>query len=354
MKIDRVELFPVRLPLTMTFHTPTAIVRSRDLAVLRLTDDQGYEGLGEITPYPDPQSDTLADLIAAFEFSARPALEDGQFADFDLPGPVLSAIDVALIDMAARRDNIRVADMIGIDVDECVPVNATITSPEPDEVSAQVQAAVEAGYKTLKLKVALSDHDEVRLAALRGAVGFEPILRLDANGGWRTTEAIEKIEAYSEYGLELVEQPVDPVDLASMHRVRDASMIPIIADEGVRTVEDLDLHVANTACDGVAIKLSQVGGITKASLLADNAERAGLLTFVTSTIDGPVGLAAGLHLAAARADFSLANGLATGGLFAETYASGLPAVCDGAMTLSDEPGLGIVVDEDALAELAIN
>jgi L-alanine-DL-glutamate epimerase-like enolase superfamily enzyme len=354
MKIDRVELFPVRLPLRRPFHTSTATVHSRDLAVLRLTDDQGVEGLGEITPYPDPRADTLADLIAAFEFGARPALEDGQFAEFDLPGPVLAAIDVALIDMAARRDNVRVADMIGIDVDERVPVNATITSPEPEEVSALAKAAVDAGFTTLKMKVALSEHDELRLAALRGAVGFEPILRLDANGGWRTTEAIEKIESFSEYGLELVEQPVDPDDLSSMHRVRDASMVPIVADEGVRTVEDLDLHIANTSCDGVAIKLSQVGGITKASLLADNAERAGLLTFVTSTIDGPIGLAAGLHLAAARADFSLANGLATGGLFEETYASGLPSVESGSMTLTDRPGLGIIVDEDALADLAIS
>jgi L-alanine-DL-glutamate epimerase-like enolase superfamily enzyme len=214
--------------------------------------------------------------------------------------------------------------------------------------------AIDSGFQTVKLKVGFASDDRWRVEALREAIGFETLMRLDANGAWYTGEAIDLISELSEFGLELIEQPVAPDDLAAMHRVRDASLVPIVADEGVRTVEDLDLHVANGACDGVAIKLAQVGGITGASVLAGNAARAGLLTFVTSTLDGPVGLAAGLHFAAARSDFSVANGLATGGLFEETYASGLPQVVDGKLELSDAPGLGIELDEDALNELAIS
>ncbi|MBJ7459121.1 MAG: mandelate racemase/muconate lactonizing enzyme family protein [Thermoleophilaceae bacterium] len=360
MKIDRVELFALRLPLRSPFHSGGTTTDFRDLGVLRLTDEDGRTGVGEITPYPDPVAPPLDDLIAAFESGARDQLLDAEIFDHGLtldsklPAAVESAIDVALLDLLARREEIRVADLIGVEVQERVAVNATITAPTVDEVAELGQHAVEAGFATIKLKVGHASDDRARLEALREAVGFETLIRLDANGGWFTGEAIDHINEFQEFGLELIEQPVAPDDLASMHRVRDASLVPIIADEGVRSVEDLDLHVANGACDGVAIKLAQVGGITSASLLAGNAARAGLLTFVTSTLDGPVGLAAGLHFAAARSDFSVANGLATGGLFEESYALGLPDVVDGALELTDVPGLGIELDEDALLDLSIS
>jgi L-alanine-DL-glutamate epimerase-like enolase superfamily enzyme len=360
MKIERVELFALRLPLRTPFLSAGSSTDYRDLGVLRLTDEEGRTGVGEITPYPDPMAPPLDDLIGAFEGGARQQLLDAEIFDHGLtlnaklPASVESAIDVALLDILARREEIRVADLIGVTVQEQVAVNATITALDPDEVAALGERAVEAGFSTIKLKVGFSSDDGARLESLRDAVGFQTLIRLDANGGWYTGEAIEQIAAFQEFGLELIEQPVAPDDLASMHRVRDASMVPIVADEGIRSVADLDLHIANNACDGVAIKLAQVGGITSASVLAGNAARAGLLTFVTSTLDGPVGLAAGLHFAAARSDFTVANGLATGGLFEESYALGLPEVVDGALELSDAPGLGIELDEDALLDLSIS
>ncbi|MGK2878094.1 MAG: mandelate racemase/muconate lactonizing enzyme family protein [Solirubrobacterales bacterium] len=360
MKIDRVELFALRLPLRSPFHSGGTTTDYRDLGVLRLTDEDGRTGVGEITPYPDPVAPPLDDLIAAFEAGARDQLleaeifDHGLTLDTKLPAAVESAIDIALLDLLARREEIRVADLIGVEVQEQVAVNATITAPEPEEVATLGEHAAGSGFTTIKLKVGFASDDRARLEALRDAVGFQTLIRLDANGGWYTGEAIDHINEFQEFGLELIEQPVAPDDLASMHRVRDASLVPIIADEGVRSVEDLDLHVANGACDGVAIKVAQVGGITSASVLAGNAARAGLLTFVTSTLDGPVGLAAGLHFAAARSDFSVANGLATGGLFEESYAVGLPDVVDGALELTDAPGLGIELDEDALLDLSIS
>jgi L-alanine-DL-glutamate epimerase-like enolase superfamily enzyme len=360
MRIERVELFPLRLPMRGPFITAGSRTETRDLGVLRLTDEDGRVGLGEITPFPDPAAPPLEMLIAAFEADAREHLlkaeifDDGLTLDQKVPAAVEAAIDVALLDLLARREDIRVADLISNGVQERVVVNATITAEDPDEVGELGGHAVDAGFSTIKLKVGFANDDKRRVEALRDAVGFESLIRLDANGAWYTGEAIEKINELQEYGLELIEQPVGPDDLQAMHRVRDASIVPIVADEGVRSVADLDLHIANGACDGVAIKLAQVGGITSASVLAGNAAKAGLLTFVTSTLDGPIGLAAGLHFAAARADFSVANGLATGGLFEETYAAGLPQVVDGVLELTEAPGLGIELDEDALVELAIS
>lgn len=360
MKIDRVELFALRLPLRIPFHAAHGSTEVRDLGVLRLTDSDGLVGLGEITPYPDPYAPPLEDLLAAFESGARDALladeifDRGLLLDQRLPAPVEAAIDVALIDLLAKRENVRVADVIGAEVEERVLVNATVTAADPLDVADQAGLALDQGIGTIKLKVGFSDDDEARLEALREAVGFEMLIRLDANGAWHAAEAIERIGVLEQYSLELIEQPVAPDDLAAMHRVREASLVPIVADEGVRNVEDLDLHIANGACDGVAIKISQVGGLTAAARVASVASKAGLLTFASSTLDGPIGLAAAMHFAAARSDFSVANGLATGDLFEESYGSGLPTVDDGVLELSDAPGLGIELDEDALVDLSIS
>jgi L-alanine-DL-glutamate epimerase-like enolase superfamily enzyme len=358
MRIDRVEIFAVQLPLHRPFVSSLGETSSRDLGILRLTDEDGRQGLGEITPYPDPPAMTLAELLETFEGQLREALEkttlgsEGLQSARTLPAPIRCAVDVAILDLEARREEVRVADLLSDRVEERIAVNATITSEAPDEVAVFAREAVDAGFNTIKLKVGFSDRDTARLAALRDEVGFEPLLRLDANGRWRTTEAIERIGVFQEFGLELVEQPVDPGDLNAMHRVRDASLVPVVADEGVRSTEDLELHLANKACDGVAIKLSEVGGISAAMALATSAKHAGLLAFVTSTLDGPIGLAAGLHFAAARPDFSLANGLATGELFESTYGTGLPDVESGHLALSESPGLGVELDEAALIELA--
>lgn len=359
MRIERVETFALRLPLSRPFIAGGERIDVRDLGVLRLTDEDGVQGLGEITPYPSSESAPLTDLLGAFEVGAADALvgaeifDEGISFNGPLPPPVEAAIDVALLDMVARREGARVADLIGDEIQDQVAVNATITSSDPIEVAELAAAAVEAGATTIKLKVGHSGADQARLEALRSTVGFEPLVRLDANGAWHTNEAIELIGELQEYGLELIEQPVPADDLAAMHRVRDAVATPIVADEGVRSLNDLDRHIANGACDGVAIKISEVGGITAAARLADRATRAGLLVFATSTLDGPVGLAAALHFAAARSDFSLANGLATGELFEEQYAHGLPRVIDGALALGDAPGLGIDLDDAALAEFSI-
>ena len=358
MRIEQIELFTLRLPLRTAFVAGGVSTTERDLAILRLTDDRGHQGLGEITTYPDPAAPGIGELVTAFETSARPHLQDAEIGDDGLtimdplPAPVDAAIDTALLDLRARRDGVRVADLLGAEVADSVPVNATITAKSPDDVAEQGRIAVQAGFDTIKLKVGTPD-DKWRVSSLRDAVGFKTRIRLDANGSWFTGEAIELVQQLGEYGLELVEQPVSPDDIAGMHRVRDAAIVPIVADEGVRTTGDLERHIANGACDGVAIKLSQVGGLRAGSQLADNARHAGLLAFVTSALDGPIGLAAGVHFAAARPDFEIANGLATGGLFLEHYAEQILEVQDGRIALADEPGLGIALDDQAIESWAV-
>jgi o-succinylbenzoate synthase len=362
MRIERVELFPLRLPLKAPFVTAAGSYDDRELAVLKLTDSEGHIGLGEITPYPTGGPSGLDEFVRDFALEVLPRLDGCEIEDTGkamkhfartLPAQTYAAVDTALIDLQARGAGLRFAEFLAEEMKESVPVNATIAHIDANDIADAGKAAVLQGFTTLKLKVGLPE-DDWRVASLRSAVGYDVRIRLDANGAWFSREAVDALRTLASHGIELLEQPVSPSDLAGMHMVREAAIVPVVADEGVRTLAELDRHIAHGACDGVAIKLSQVGGPTRAAELADRAREANVFSFVTSTLDGPIGLAASLHFAASRPEIDLACGLATGELFEQTYATGLPEIYGGEMRLSSSFGLGLKLDDAALAEFATN
>jgi L-alanine-DL-glutamate epimerase-like enolase superfamily enzyme len=134
-----------------------------------------------------------------------------------------------------------------------------------------------------------------------------------------------------------------------MAEARRVSSVPLAADESVRRPEDAQRATELGACDMATLKLAKVGG-------PDAVERGrwDLPVYLSSALDGPVGIAAAGRVAATlrargdRADAGVAHGLATQLLFAETIAARGPEVRDGMLHLPDGPGLGVEIDEGAL------
>jgi O-succinylbenzoate synthase len=231
------------------------------------------------------------------EFSPFPEYDDLESSTW-----LAAAIDYGWTDAApARRDTI--------------PVNATVPA-----VAAEAVAAVLArfdGCRTAKVKVAepgqtLAD-DIARVAAVRGTMGPEGRIRLDANGTWNVDEAEHAFHALAAYDLEYVEQPCAAVDELVELRERVGYLgIPIAADESVRKAED-PLRVARAgAADILVVKAQPLGGIRRA--LAIVAE-AGLPAVVSSALDTSIGLAMGTALAAALPALDYDCGLGTASLF---------------------------------------
>ena len=190
-------------------------------------------------------------------------------------------------------------------------MNRTLAAGPPDEVAERAAQGVREGFSCFKLKVGLPD-DVERVAAVRAAVGPWPAIRVDANGAWTPEEAVPTIDQLATYDLELVEQPCPT--LAELAEVRRYVEVPIAADESVQTPADVRAAVAAEACDIVNVKLAPSGGFGAAREALREAAEHGLGTFLSSTLDGPWGIAAALQLAASER-VSLACGLATLELF---------------------------------------
>jgi L-alanine-DL-glutamate epimerase-like enolase superfamily enzyme len=225
----------------------------------------------------------------------------------------------------------------------------TLAAGPPEEIAERARAGLREGYACFKLKVGLPD-DAERVAAVRAAVGPWPALRVDANGAWSVDEAVRAIRGIEGYDLEFVEQPCR--SLRELAEVRQRVSTPIAADESVGSLRELRRAVELEACDVVNVKLAGAGGFKPARELLREARSNGLDAFLSSTLDGPWGIAAALQLAAAE-ELTLACGLATLDLFDSPVAAALPRPRAGTLSVPPGPGLGVSIEEDDLAGVLV-
>ncbi len=340
MKLD---VTPRTLTLAHPLHSSYGSVHERSLLLVRIADEDGVEGHGEAAPLELYDGVGIAEVERALELY-RPVLAaseglngaqliDGCRAAADVPA-ALAAIDVALWDRAGRREGRPVAELLTDNPAARVPVNATLSALDRRGVAEQAAGAVAEGFTCLKIKVGIGD-DAGRVAATRAAAGPDVALRLDANGAWDVEQAVRTIDALAPAGLELVEEPTH--GLQAIREVRERVAVRIAIDETAGEAGALGAGVADAVC----LKISRCGGIAGLVAAASLVRASGAEVYLASTLDGPLGVAAAVHAAAALASRGPVPhcGLATLGMFAGLE-NPLPAR-GGAIELPTGPGLGV-------------
>ena len=331
------------LALKRPMQTSYGLLTERELLAVSLTGDDGVTGHGEAAPLAaydgvsvQRVQQALARYVPVLAESER--LNGAQLIDAcrsvdDLPA-ALAAIDLALWDRAGRLRGLPIAALLTDDPAPDVPVNATVSALDRASVADETARAVREGFACVKLKVAVGD-DAGRVAAARAAAGPEVALRLDANGGWEVEQAVRTIDALAPAGLELVEEPVH--GLAAVREVRERVAVRVSIDETAAEHGALGAGVADAVC----LKISRCGGIAGLIAASTLVRASGAEPYIASTLDGPLGVAAGVHAAAALASRGAVPhcGLATLEMFADIE-NPLPAR-DGRIALPSGPGLGV-------------
>ncbi|HXB66037.1 MAG TPA: mandelate racemase/muconate lactonizing enzyme family protein [Solirubrobacteraceae bacterium] len=331
------------LRLRTPFATSYGTVNERTLLTVTLADADGLCGYGEAAPLEPYDGVSLARVHAALE-AYRPVLMQSAAATgaqlieacrrvADLP-QALAAIDLALWDRAGRRAGRPVAALLTDAPASEVTVNATVAATDRAAAAEQAARAAAAGYECVKVKVGVGD-DAGRLAAVRAAVGPHVALRVDANGAWDVEQAVSAIEALHPVGLELVEEPTH--GLRAVREVRERVAARVAIDETAAEHGALGAGVADAVC----LKISRCGGIAGLLAAAALVRASGAEVYLASTLDGPLGIAAAVHAAAALASRGPLPpcGLATLGLF-EDLDDPL-TVRTGRIAVPSAPGLGV-------------
>ncbi|MCY4135091.1 MAG: o-succinylbenzoate synthase [bacterium] len=296
--------------------------------------DGGVTGWGEALPLSGwPGTDLSATRRALEQWAGDPDPDD-------LPNERFAhgAVELALLGLEARRTGQTQAAVLaaGGAVADSIELNALVSDAHT------AAAAVAAGFRAVKLKVGASDLEEdvASVAAVRGAVGDDTRLRLDANGAWTTEEAVEALARLEQYDVEYVEEPV--VGIESLAQVAPRSPIPLAVDDSLSSAEtQIPESIAV-----VVVKPMALGGPRTAYAAARRWIDQGRKVVVTNYFDSAIGQHAALSVAAALPGPPQIHGTITPHLFMQDIAE-LPLVTHGQCPLpphSPAP-IGINLDD---------
>lgn len=328
---------PLTLELRTPFRVAYGVSATRTVWWLRLAGDEGW-GESAIPPYYGIGDAEQVAWWQAMVARARPLPDEpaaiAAWVGDEGPAPARAALDLALYDRLARRRNVPLYRLLDLPPPAPAFTSFTIGLADPDTMAQEATAA--GAYPILKIKLGGAD-DEACLAAVRRARP-DARLRLDANAAWTADEAVRRVRALARFEPELIEQPVAKDDIEGMGRVQTHTSVPVVADESLQTMADLE-RLAAAGVAGINLKLMKVGGLAPGLAILRRAKALGLRVLLGCMIETSLGVTAAFHLAALADWIDLDSPL----LIANDPFVGVAYDSTGRMHLPDRAGIGVIL-----------
>jgi muconate cycloisomerase len=364
MKISAIEVFVLAFPFKTAFYLAGGMAAAKGApsprVLVKLSTEAGVAGWGEATPTPRWTYETTETIVSTLKTYLAPAVIGVELWDFHAlhlamerainPGVTMgsplakSAIDVAAHDALARLHKVPLHQLLGRRRRTEFDLSWMISTAAPDGAEAQAREGLDAGYTVFDAKIGI--HGEAGDLALvertRRAIGSRA-LQVDANRGYRLDQALRQAARFADLGVSLFEQPLNGINLSGYRRLVAASRTPIGIDESLRALPDLLEYVRHDAIAVAVAKVQRNGGLWYSRQLCELAETAGIALSMSGLTETDLGLAAGLHLAAA---FDISPLQLNGPQYIETdFLAQRVWRGGGTVALPTGPGLGVEVDE---------
>jgi L-alanine-DL-glutamate epimerase-like enolase superfamily enzyme len=364
MHIAAFETIPVSVPYRHR-EVSSQVVRDGVSDVLvKLTSDDGIVGWGEACCGADTASvEAALAALAPFVLGRDPWNRDAMRREAFVHGLwqfragtgnfAWAGIDMALWDICGRACGEPLWRLLGGRQRREPTYFYYLARGSHEQLAAQVADGRASGFEVFYLKVGLGDAEDLAtVAAVREALGAGPRLRLDANGSWTLPQALRILRALEEHDVDFVEQPVRDNPIGQLAELRARTRIPVCANEGLWSEAEAYARITARQADVYCFSPYWVGSIAAFQRLAWIAEYEGLQ--VCKHTHGELGLAAA---AAHHVVVTLPNGVEghqqTAHLMQhDVLSEPLPIATGPVWGTIDAPGLGVEVDEDAVAEAA--
>jgi L-alanine-DL-glutamate epimerase-like enolase superfamily enzyme len=358
-RIVEVEAIPYALPYRRPARFASGTVERADNVLVRIHTDAGLVGHAEAQPRPYTYGETQASIVAAIRgwfaprlLGMRPgAIEEARAAFAGLAGNhcTRGAVDVALWDLLGQLAGMPCSTLLGGYADR-VAVAHMVSFDTPEAMAADAAAVhAEYGVQAFKVKVGRDPAlDIAAVAAIRDALP-DALLYADANRGWTLAQAMHAGDALAGLGVGAIEEPIAIDDLRGRRLLAERWDVPLAGDESCLSLTDVHRAIGEGAVGQVSVKVARTGFSESRDVLGlCRAER--MPVVIGSQYEGALGALASIAFGAAFADTASRPVEATNfhDLAADLLAE-LPRVADGHVAVPTAPGLGYVIDEDALA-----
>ena len=378
VRISPIKTYNLASDLEIPFGWSQGWIDRRSVGILRIDTDEGLTGWGEGCGGPAAAvvNEVFAPLLMGQDPMNRNGLWQKMFQSVyngnnavGYAGSAISAVDIALWDLAGKAVGLPVSDLLGGRVRDKIAVYATglyYTEGEfPDRLLDEARGYVDAGFRGMKTKVGglPMDEDVRRVIALREAIGPDVRLMIDANQAYNATSAIQIGRRLADYDITWFEEPVNAQDIEGYLQVKSRLPMAISGGENLKTRYEFSDFLARRAYDIVQPDVMNVGGITEMRAVAMAANALGIQ--VNPHVWGsPIMIAASLHLAStvppcppARdpqpyiqepvMEFDRTPSRIRNELAKQPFEQ-----VDGYVQVPMGPGLGIEIDEQVLEELS--
>jgi L-alanine-DL-glutamate epimerase-like enolase superfamily enzyme len=329
-----------------------------DSLIVRLTDESGTQGWGEMSPLGTTYDPAFAAGARAAAAELAPVLL-GEGADQPVALTRLldqalkghpyakAAFDMAAWDLAARRAGVALCDLLGGRYGEGTRLYRSLSKEAPEAMATRAQKYWAEGYRRLQVKIGGDAfEDEASLRAVASALPPDAVLFCDANGGYAPAEARRFLALTRELNF-VLEQPC--ATLRECLLLRAAAERPLVLDESIVDLESL-CQAALAGVDGVTLKIARIGGVTRTRLLRDVAVELGLMVTVEDTGGADIDTAAMAHLSLSTPEARRQHTVDFHNWVTASNGRGLPPTSGGLLRVPEGPGLGLVVAVAALGE----
>jgi len=363
MKVERVTLRQIRMPLVHFFETSFGRTTSRDIVLVEALSG-GMSGWGEVTAGENPfynEEWTESAWLILRDYAA-PRVLGRELANAEAVYPLTSHIrghnmakgglETAIWDLEARQENVPLWKKIGGGARREIPCGVSIGIQDSfEQLAAKIQHELEDGYQRIKVKIKPGwDVDIVKRLRER----FPSVkLMADANSAYRLSDAAH-LKRLDDFYLMMIEQPLSHDDIIDHAELQKQLNTPICLDECIRSAHHAEQAVRLRAGGIINIKLGRVGGFAEARRVHGVARAAGIPVWCGGMLEAGIGRAHNIALA------TLENFVLPGDVSASKRYWARDIICPavettprGTIEIRDEPGFGYALDLDYIRAITV-
>lgn len=359
MKIKAINVYQVDLRLKEGRYSwaDGKFVEVFDCTIVGVETDEGLTGYGEVCPLGPFYLPAYGPGVRAGIAELAPHLIDAEASELGkinlimddalLGHPyVKSGIDMACWDLLGKKIDFPVCELLGGRYGDSVQLYRAISQQSPDAMAKNIAEYRAEGYTKFQLKVGGDpDEDIARIHATRRILDQGEVLVADANTGWLMHQATRVVDGIAMLDV-YIEQPCKSYEESLT--IRQRTTRPFILDENIDSLQALLRAYGDGAMDVINLKISKVGGLTKARQIRDICVSLGIAMTIEDSWGGDIITAAIAHLAHSTPERFRFSATDFNSYVDVRTATGAPVREDGKMRAGQSPGLGIMPDFDSL------